>query len=94
MMNPDGERELLLLQGLIEAFERLGVTVDFAKLSVGDVQGKGGLAKIGKKKIMIVDRDLPPRDKNEVLASELAKMDTEGIFLSPLVRDEIEKRRG
>ena len=94
MMNPDGEKDLLLLQGLIDAFEKLEVGVNFARLSVGDVAGKGGLAKVGGKKILVIDRDLSTGEMCELLASELARMDVEGLFLAPIVRDAVDKYRG
>lgn len=93
MTRLDGEKDLLLLQGLLDAFDKLGVRVDFAKLSVGDVQGKGGLAKIKDRKILVVDRDLHTRDMAELLADELAQLDTEDLFLTPHVREAVEARR-
>jgi len=88
---PDPERDITLLQGLIEAFERLGITVEFANLSVGEIQGKGGMGRVRDRKLVILDRNLPTREMNEILAAELAEMDIENLFLPPIVREAVER---
>lgn len=91
MKTPDPEQDLLLLQGLIQSFERIGITVEFANLSVGDVQGKGGMGRVKDRRVIILDRNLPTREMNEILAAELARMDVENLFLSPIVREAVER---
>ena len=89
MSLPDPERDLLLLRGLIEVFERLGISVEFANLSFDDVRGKGGLCRFRDRRLIILDRQLSTREMNELLAALLAKMDVESLFLPPLVREAI-----
>ena len=91
MKNPDTGREALLLGELIETFERLGISVEFANLSFDDIQGKGGLCRVRDREKIILDRRLTVEDMNELLASELAKMDVEDIYLSPVVREAVER---
>ena len=91
MNTPDPERDLTLLRGLIEAFERLGVTVEFANLSVGEVQGRGGMGRVKERKLIILDRNLPTREMNEILAAALANMDVENLLLHPIVREAVDR---
>lgn len=91
-LNPlDKEKELRLLAGLIEAFDKIGITVQFAKLTFEDVRGKGGMARVHDRKILILDKDLSTREMTELLASELANMNIENLFLPPMVREAVER---
>lgn len=81
----------MLLDALIETFERLGMSVRFEALSVEDVRGKGGKCRVREREMIIIEKDLSTREKVEVLAAELSRMDCDDIFLPPNVREALEK---
>ena len=87
----DPERNALILRGLVEAFERLGITVELANLSFEDVKGRGGLCRVHDRRLIIIDKKLSTQEIIELLAAELARMDLEGLYLPPIVRDAVER---
>lgn len=90
-MSFDAEQNLLLMQEFFEVFDKLNIPVQFADLSVGDVKGRGGLCRVNDKWIVILDKGLSTMEINEIMASALKELDTEGIYLPPLVREALAK---
>jgi hypothetical protein len=90
-MSFDTEQNLLLLQEFFEVFDKLDIPIQFADLSIGDVKGKGGLCRVNDKWIVILDKELSTIEVNEILAKALQSLDTEKIYLPPLVREALEK---
>jgi hypothetical protein len=90
-MSFDTEQNLLLLQEFFEVFDRLDIPIQFADLSVGDVKGKGGLCRVNDKWMVILDKELSTIEINEILTKALHNLDTEKIYLPPLVREALEK---
>ena len=78
-MNPN-------IEELVEVFARLGIEVQFGDLSHEDVRGKGGLARIHDKKIIILDSGLYDDEKIDLLITELKKFELSDIYISPRLR--------
>lgn len=71
--------------------EKLGVVVSEQNLRSTGIKVKSGLCKVKGKNILIMDKKLPLRDKNEVLASCLSTLPHEDVFMVPAVRDFLSK---
>ncbi len=89
-----GNREPRLQQAveeLIEAAERLGLTVRREKLlrEIG-YRARGGICRLREEQLIIIDRDQPPHEQVEILAEALRGRDLESVYLSPAVRRLIE----
>ena len=57
----------------------------------GDGAGSGGLCKVKGKWRVIIERRGSPSEKMSVLARALSKFDTEQHFVSPAVREMLER---
>jgi hypothetical protein len=80
-------RQQRLVDELIEAAERLGLTVRREKLlrEVG-YRARGGACRLREENLVIIDRDQPPHEQLEILAEALRGRDLEAVYLSPEVR--------
>ncbi|MCB9568451.1 MAG: hypothetical protein H6710_14770 [Myxococcales bacterium] len=74
------------LAELEEVARTLKVRVSYDAMS-GPTQGGGGLCKVRGEYRIIVDKRLKPSERVRVLADALRGFDTEGIFVSPQVRE-------
>jgi len=74
-------------QDLKELAEKLGVTVSEQNLRSTGIKAKSGICKVKGKNILIIDNQLPFKDKNEILAACLSKLPHENIFIVPALRD-------
>ena len=79
----DVQKQLAELEELARS---LRVRVCYDAMS-GPVQGGGGLCKVRGEFRVIIDRRLRPAERLRVLAEALRGFDTEGYFVSPLVRE-------
>jgi len=85
-----------LLEELTEAARRVGIVVrnePFAAAFPDGSSARGGLCTVHGKRVIVVDSAAPLPDQIAVLASSLARVDLEGIFLAPIVRATIGAHR-
>ena len=80
-----------ILEELERAADKLGVRVSYETLA-GDV-GPGGLCKVKGQWRAILDRRAPASEKVALLAHALSQFDLDAVFLSPEVRDIIDRKR-
>ncbi len=80
-------------QELKDLAEKLEVTVSEQNLRTAGIKVKSGLCKIKGKNLFIMDKHKSIRKKIKILASQLAKMPNENIYIVPAVREMIEKFR-
>ncbi len=76
-----------IYQDLKELAEKLDVTVSEQNLRSTGIRVKSGICKVKGKNILIMDNQLPFKDKNEILASCLSKLSHENIFIVPALRE-------
>lgn len=79
-----------MLEELEEAARTLGIKVVSERLS--PEASPGGLCRVGGEYRVLLDRHLPLIERVNVLVGSLARFSTEGIFLSPEVREALERR--
>jgi len=72
----------LLLQELEALSAKLDITIRYEK---GDFSG--GFCRIKDTKVIIVNKKLPIDQKIKIISSELAKLETEDIFVLPAIRE-------
>ncbi|MFO7838866.1 MAG: hypothetical protein R6X08_05160 [Desulfosalsimonadaceae bacterium] len=80
-----------LYQHLKEAAEKLDIAVSEQNLRATGVNAKSGLCKIKGRQVFIMDKNLPVRQKTEVLADCLRSMSLEDTYLIPAVRSYLER---
>ena len=80
-----------LYQHLKELAEKLDIAVSEQNLRVTGVKAKSGLCTVKGKKIFIMDKHKSVNRKNEILATYLAKMSHEDIYIIPVVREHLNK---
>ncbi|MCA9657797.1 MAG: hypothetical protein KC486_05595 [Myxococcales bacterium] len=73
------------LHELEEVAKSLGVRVSYDPMH-GPSKGGGGLCRVRGEYRVIVDKRLRPSERVRVLAEALRSFDTEGIFVSPQIR--------
>jgi len=82
-----------LTEALEIAANQLGVKVRYERLLTTGPTGGGGLCKIKGDWCVIMDKKTAPSERSSILCDALATMDTEGIFLTPKVREMVAQRR-
>ncbi len=78
-----------ILEQLEQLAARLGVEV-----KTGRYEGKGGMGKVRGEWVLLVDRSMSDSAKVDLLIDELSKLDYDDQYLSPLVRDLLDKASG
>ncbi len=73
-----------ILEELEDIAYRVGLEVRFDRLET-----KGGDCSVKGRPYVIINEALPPDEKIAMLAKALRKMDLEGVFLKPKLRDVI-----
>jgi hypothetical protein len=79
-----------MLEELERAAETLEVRVTYETLTA-DATLSGGLCKVKGQWRVILDRRASPSEKVSMLAQALARFDLERVFLSPEVREVVER---
>lgn len=79
-----------MLEELEQAAEALGIKVITERLS--PEASPGGLCRVSGEYRVLVDRQVPLLDRINVLIGAVARFPTDDIFLSPELRDAVEKR--
>jgi hypothetical protein len=83
----------LSLLGQLEALaHRLNIPVRYECLEGETALHSGGLCRIGKKHIIIVNAKATVKDKIKTLAEALRRFDLESIYVKPALRDFLESR--
>jgi hypothetical protein len=83
-----------LYQHLQETAEKLGIRVSEQNLRTTGVNARSGLCRVKGESIFIMDKNLPVRQKTEILADCLRQMPLEDVYLVPAVRNYLEKEPG
>ncbi len=81
-----------ILEELEKAADKVGVRVSYETLG-GDVVGQGGLCKVKGQWRVIIDRHASANEKVSLLATALSGFDLEPVFLSPEVREIVQKKQ-
>lgn len=82
--------EVSLLEHLEEITRRLGVELRYENLGTSGIRCDGGYCRVAGKPMILLNRKDSRRRKILVLARSLRKLDLEGIFIPPAVREVIE----
>jgi len=82
-----------LLRLLEDTARGIGVPIRYESLDGDDETGgsRGGLCKLRGQEMIIVERRLPPIDQCTIIAEALGTFDLSSIFVSPQVRQIVEK---
>lgn len=80
-----------LLNVLEEAFEKLGVRLDYEDLRRGEVNTDGGICVLKGEKRALIHKGLSIEDRADVLMKILSSMDTEAVHLPPAVRKRLDE---
>ena len=80
-----------IYQELRELAEKLAIDVSEQNLRTAGIKVKSGLCRVKGKDMFIMDKHQSIHKKIRILASQLANMPHEDVFVIPTVRDIIEK---
>ena len=78
----------ILAARLEETAEGLGVEVRSCP-----AESEGGLVMLKERRVLFIPEGTPAARRAEVIASALAPLDIEGVFLVPAVREAVERER-
>ncbi len=81
-----------ILAELEKLANRLGVVVRFEPFDA-KLAGRGGLCRVHGSPFVVIDGDLPILDKIGILSEALAMFDLEAIYLPPILRSRLDKKR-
>jgi hypothetical protein len=79
-----------LIGHCISILEKLDVKIELKSLDDPEFSIGSGLCRIGKKRILFIDKHLPDPARLDIFIEALASLDTEGIFVPPIVRNLID----
>ncbi len=82
-----------ILAELEKLANRLGVIVRFDSFDAKSA-AKGGLCRVHGSSFVVIDAGLPVMDKIGILSEALSTFDLEAIYLPPVLRTRLERRRG
>jgi hypothetical protein len=80
------------LEDLIQLTESLGVEISISALSDSEFTLQSGFCKLHGKDMVIFDKKLPTEDRIEILLQTVESFDFESIYVSPWIREELDKR--
>jgi hypothetical protein len=80
-----------LYQELKDLAERMQITVSEQNLKASGIKVQSGLCTLKGKNLFIMDKHKSLHKKIRILASQLAKMPHEEIFIVPAVRELLDK---
>jgi len=82
-----------ILRALEALAARIGVAVRSEQFDLSVIEGRGGLCRLRGEPVVVMDARLPVLDKIGVLAAALSAFDLEAIYVPPLLRASINRRR-
>jgi hypothetical protein len=82
-----------LYQELISLAERLQVTVSEQNLKTSGVKVKSGFCKVRGQDMVVLDKHKSILDKIRLLATQLAAIPHDDLYIKPAVRELLEKYR-
>jgi len=82
-----------IYQELKDLAERLGIQVSEQNLRTAGIAVKSGMCKVKGQSMFIMDKHKTIRKKIKILASHLADIPHENVFIVPTVRDLLEKAK-
>ena len=85
--------DLSLLWELEDIARRTSLEVHYMNMKDDELSIKSGSCKVKGKNWVVIDKRLTLNEKKMVLASELAKLDLEDIYIRPVVRELIDRER-
>jgi len=80
-------------QYLEDLAEKVGISIRYEDLSSAELTAKSGLCKIKGRYLYIMDTSRDLTKRIELLSQCLSRMDLEGIYIVPAIRDLIERSR-
>lgn len=80
-----------LYQELLSLAERLQVTVSEQNLKTSGVKVKSGFCKVRGQKMYVMDKHKSVHDKIRLLATQLAAIPHDDLYIKPAVRELLEK---
>jgi hemerythrin superfamily protein len=81
-----------IYQELKDLAEKLEITVSEQNFRATGIKVKSGMCKVKGKDMLIVDKHKSIHKKINIMASNLAKIPHENVFIVPAIRDLLEKQ--
>ena len=85
--------EEVLLNQLIELAEKLGISVREENMEMEESSSSGGLCRLERKYILILNSRATLKEKNQVMIKALQQFDLTEIYLKPAIRELLEGYR-
>lgn len=82
-----------IYQELKDLAEKLEIQVSEQNLSTAGIKVKSGLCKVKGKNMFIMDKHKSIHKKIKILASHLAELPRENVFIIPAVRELLDKQK-
>ncbi|MEQ8202755.1 MAG: hypothetical protein ABRQ31_03105 [Smithellaceae bacterium] len=86
--------EEVLLNQLIELAEKLGISVREENMEMEELFSSGGLCRLERKYILILNSRATLKEKNQVMIKALQQFDLTEIYLKPAIRELLEGYQG
>ena len=82
-----------IYQELKDLAEKLGIQVSEQNLRTAGIAVKSGLCKVKGQPMFIMDKHKPIRKKIDILASQLAQIPHENVFIVPAIRELLDNKK-
>jgi len=81
----------VILKGLEDLAERLGVKVSYERLENDDIEVRSGRYRLRGQNVLLVDRRLDMAGRIDVLRRELRQMNLAAVYVKPYLRAMLEE---
>lgn len=78
-----------IMKALEDVADRLSVTVHYEEMRAFEFRIQDGGCRIKGEHRIFIDRKRPLKERISVLAHELQKFDLEGVYIPPLLREQV-----
>lgn len=86
-MTKISEQHSNTLRELEQLSTRCGIILRYKNLSKHEFKVKSGYCRLRGENLIIIDKSLSAQEKIKVLRKELAKIDSENIYIEPRLRE-------
>ena len=82
--------EEVLLNQLEELAGKLGILVRDENINIEESSSTGGLCRIERKHVLILNSKATVKEKNQVMIKALQQFDLSDIYIKPIIRELLE----
>ena len=81
------------LEDLVAATEKLSISIEYSNLSDNDIAVQSGYCKFKGKKMIILDKNLPPEFQISIILKIIRNFNLDNIYIASWIRERFESEK-